>query len=367
MSKDTSSKRIDTIAEEAAEWYVVLKDADARTKKSFAAWLQTSPEHIHEFLAIASLWDALPELSSQPSVAELVALASAEPNVVAFSSPDSVPSARIETPKVRRRNFAGVAAAAAATATLAAVVIGGALTLMPPADDPNLYSTAIGEQTSLPLADGSIVTLNTQSTLRVAYSEGFRDIYLREGEALFDVAKDAARPFRVITEHAVIQAVGTQFNVHNHNGDVTVTVVEGIVDVNTNVGAVNPSGEIGTVLLAEAPAVIEQAVRLTVGQQARVAAGEVAVIDTTIDRAIAWQQRRLVFESLSLKDVIDEFNRYNDPPLLIDDHVLEALPISGVFRSNDRESFVQFLAQMQLAESHTRSDGTIVLRGMASE
>jgi transmembrane sensor len=103
---------------------------------------------------------------------------------------------------------------------------------------------------------------------------------------------------------------------------------------------------------------------LTVGQQARVESlsGQVAVTETRVAKATAWRERRLVFESLSLRDVIDEFNRYNDPPLAIEDPGLEQLPISGVFRANDRESFVQFLSQMQLAEADVRDDGTIVLR-----
>jgi len=354
MIKDTSSKRIDAIAEEAADWLVTLNSADSQAKAAFAAWLKTSPEHVNEFLAIAVLWDALPELSSQPSVAQLIARATTECNVVTLSREEPVLQPA-DTASGKRR-WLGFAAAA----TLAAVLIGGALTLVPLAGDPNLYTTAIGEQRSLSLPDGSLVTLNTQSTLRVAYSEAYRDIYLMNGEALFEVAKNPDRPFRVMADRAVIEAVGTQFNVINTAKDVTVTVVEGIVDVIT-AAARNQSGV--------PPPATQQAVRLTVGQQARVAtqSGEVAVVDAAIDNAIAWQERRLVFESLSLKDVIDEFNRYNDPPLLIEDATLRQLPISGVFQANDRESFVQFLTQMQLAEGTKRGDGTIVLRAMADE
>ena len=370
MSKDTSSKRIDAIAEEAAEWYVQLKDANARTKSEFAAWLKTSPEHVKEFLAIAALWEALPDLPSQPSVEKLIELATQEDNVVALSTAESVvPKVPLETAHIggkskTRRNWAGLAAAT----TVAAVIIGGALTLLPPPEDLNLYQTALGEQLSIPLPDGSLVTLNTQSILRVDYSEDYRDIRLTDGEALFDVAKNPERPFRVVTEHVVIQAVGTQFNVHHDQNDVTVTVVEGIVDVAST--SADQFGDVANLSsLEDAPPVISEPIRLTAGQQARVQSrsGEVAVVDISVDKAIAWQERRLVFESMSLKAVIDEFNRYNDPPLMIDHVALEQLPINGVFRSNDRESFVEFLSQMQLAESHTRADGTIVLRGLKSD
>lgn len=363
MSKET--KRIDVIAEEAAEWSISLKDGDAKSKAAFAAWLRTSPEHVKEFLSIATLWDALLELAAQPSVAELVELASANTNVVALTDPViSVPKALSETTRSKRRIIPWSIAAG-----VAVMIVGGALTFISPPEDPNRYTTAIGEQMSLSLDDGSIVMINTQSTLRIAYSEDFRDIFLEKGEALFDVAKNPERPFRVITEHAIIQAIGTQFNVRQVNGDIMVTVVEGIVDV----AATNPRSQAGDVAhltsVDDPLPAIKRSVMLTVGQQARVRSrsGDVAIVDTTVYKAISWQQRRLVFESLSLKDVVDEFNRYNDPPLLIDDVDLKQLPISGVFRSNDRESFVKFLSEMQLAKSHTRSDGTIVLRGVQSD
>ena len=361
MSKGISHKRRDVIAEEAADWFIRLKDADARSHSAFAAWLKTSPEHVEEFLAVAALWDSIPEVSAEPTVEELIALALGEENVVALSSGGPAAAPRSLAPQAPagaglRRWGIGLVAAA----MVAAVVIGGALTLRAPAVDPNLYTTAIGEQTSLPLADGSLVTLNTQSTLRVDYSGEFRDIHLTSGEALFDVAKDPERPFRVITERAIVTAVGTQFNVLNVADDVVVTVVEGIVDVSATTPPRSLPGGVAQVPDGHHPAG-HKPNRLTVGQQARVASGEVAVVETAVDKATAWKERRLVFEALSLGEVIDEFNRYNDPPLVIDDDDLRELPISGVFRANDRASFVAFLQKMDLASSQTRGDGTIVL------
>lgn len=364
------------IAEEAAEWFIALKYPEARTKAEFLEWLKVSPEHVGEFLAVAALWDALPDVSAQPSIEELARLAAGDDNVIALSDPNPpIPDAPVDTPQdavhsgTRRGPVRHVWLGFATAATLAVIVTGGLLTLVPPPEDPNLHTTAIGQQTSIPLPDGSMVTLNTQSTVRVDYSDGYRDIELLRGEALFDVAKDASRPFRVITDYAVIRAVGTQFNVRSAAEDVTVTVVEGIVDVSVT-AARNPPGKAARGSTADQPAsAVIEPVRLTVGQQATVESrsGEVTLVQAKVGKAIAWQQRRLVFESLSLKEVIDEFNRYNDPPLLIDDRELEQLPISGVFRSNDRDSFVQFLSQMGLAEPHTRADGTIVLRSPQSD
>ena len=102
---------------------------------------------------------------------------------------------------------------------------------------------------------------------------------------------------------------------------------------------------------------------LEVGQQAQVAEGvvEATAEDVDVEDAVAWRQRRLIFDALPLKQVIEEFNRYVDPPMEIEERKLESLPISGVFRSNDRDSFLQFLSQMKLAKSYVRADGTVVL------
>ena len=465
MSKENHHKRRDVIAEEAASYLVELESPQADTKAKLAAWLKTSPEHVEEFLAVAELWGALPDVAKQPSIEELVALAAGEDNVIDLaylaeagdhsapatssvsntrgsrknprssrscgrlpwerrpaamrsqSRQDGAPTGVFETasskkgtphscagaspfftseptatpehpsstvahgysgcrgqfdphssPVPTRRRLRTWSLRFAAAATIATITIIGALQFLPPPIDPNVHTTAIGEQTSLPLPDGSMVTINTQSTLKIAYSNQFRDIHLVSGEALFDVTKDPERPFRVMTEHAVVTAVGTQFNVRNVADDVVVTVVEGIVDVEATHRASMGPGQVGA-----APAVNElagrqpegrQPARLTVGQQARIAAGEVAVIETAVDKATAWRERRLVFESLTLAEVIDEFNRYNDPPLLIDDPALRELPISGVFRANDRDSFVAFLKTMDLAQSRTLIDGTIVLHGI---
>jgi len=357
MDKSRQAKRQDRIAEEAGEWFVQMQDADVETKSSFVAWLKASPEHVREYLEAAAIWAELPALKSQPSAAQLAAAANAhsDPNVVAIFE-EALAETELATPNNPRTwrwwsMAAGVAAIIIATAVF-----------LPPAEDPNVLQTAIGEQTSFSLDDGSVVTLNTQSQVRLNYSEQYRDIVLLNGEALFDVAKDAERPFRVITDWAVIEAVGTQFNVLHTQESVTVTVVEGTIEV-----AVRGRPAIGsnnsTTPNASSGAAATVPIPVTVGQQAEINArsGEVAVIDMDVETAMAWQDRRLIFESLSLGEVIDQFNRYNDPPLLIGDPELSQLPISGVFKSNDRASFVQFLQQMNLAESQTRSDGTIVL------
>ena len=354
-------KRNQLLAAEAADWVIALPHADRETRKAFAAWLRTSPEHIREFLTVSAIWGALPELSSQPPVEELVRMAAAQPNVVEMPAAHRRPLKR--TPG---RDGAWPRWMGRAAVVLAAVAAGAILFFLPPADSLNLHATMTGEQLSVPLPDGSMVTLNTRSTVRVAYSERYRDVHLIDGEAFFEAPKDLARPFRVITERAVIEAVGTQFNVRKNAGEVTVTVVEGVVDVSAvRSGADAAEAAKSRVARFNSP----NGMRLKVGQQARLQAdsGHPIVVDAEVEKAIAWRERRLLFDALPLKAVIEEFNRYNDPPVVIQDKQLELLPISGVFRSDDRDSFLQFLLQMQVAEVSTRAGGSIVITSISGD
>lgn len=372
MTKHTAKRRSELIAEEAAEWFIALRTPDAKAKSEFVEWLRASPEHVSEYLSIAALWEMLPQAKGQPSPGELVRLAAGTENVVELGQCD-VGAERSSSPVQTAHRGSGLSrwflgAAAAALAGAAAL---GVLTQFT-GIDPNLYATEIGEQASISLPDGSIVTLNTRSTVRFEYGDSYRDVKLLSGEALFDVSKDPARPFRVMADSVVVQAVGTQFNVRKRSSDVTVTVVEGMVDVSASKGDRAPAGKVARRSdgsgSPSGPAPV-QPVRLAVGQQARVQSrsGQVSVVETTVTEAIAWQERRLVFESITLGRVIEEFNRYNHPPLEIDDPSLEQLPISGIFRAHDRESFVLFLSEMRLAESYQRADGTIVLRAVTEK
>ena len=206
MSSRISHKRRDLIAEEAAGWFFELGTADTCLNDAFAAWLKTSPEHVEEFLAVAALWETLPEVSGQPSIVELVALAASDRNIVELGSVVDERRGNDSVGTARRSRALPWLFGMAAVATLAAIMIVGTLSLRTPPVDTNRYTTAIGEQISSPLPDGSLITLNTQSVLQVDYSEGFRDIHLLQGEAFFEVADDASRPFRVITKHAVATA-----------------------------------------------------------------------------------------------------------------------------------------------------------------
>lgn len=367
------SSRLDRITDEAALWFVRAQapEFSGADREEFASWLAASAEHVLEYLSVAAVSREIRESSPHMDVDALVALARQcgdQHNVVAMHATRPVIGKEPRDSTHRRgRRSVWTVAASVATAGLAGVWF--ALT-----SGPLVHTTGVGEQAAFPLSDGSVVVLNTQSSIEVDYTESDRTVRLLTGEVLFEVREDADRPFRVLTDLAVIRAVGTVFNVRQR-GDVTnVTVIEGTVDVRL----LDAHDEPGAPALKSADAVVPLAgdaaaheglpdrdglVRLDAGQQARVEeqSPEVVVLDANTEDTTAWRQRRLVFESRSLADVVAEFNLYGDVQIEIGEVELADRSISGSFDADDPKSFALFLSTADLAHAARRADGTIVL------
>src|SRR5690606_2011811 len=164
------------------------------------------------------------------------------------------------------------------------------------------YSTRLGEVKVTPLADGSVMTLNTASRVVVTFSDTQRSIRLLEGEALFDVARDAARPFVVAAGEARVRAVGTSFMVRRlGDAPVQVLVREGIVEVSRNAGNATP----GPVRVAANTRAVESSSSVT-----PVAA--MPVEPAVIRRELAWREGRIAFQGETLGQAAAQFSRYSE-------------------------------------------------------
>jgi transmembrane sensor len=338
------------IYEEASGWFVECRagDLDESSRREFDKWLRKSPEHVSAYLEVAAIWNEGPRLDPSPKwdAESLIAQARKDPNnVVALSAgsavlklDESVPpaqtvaSAEPRRMSSRRRFFA-------LAASVAALAISGTwawLALSSPE-----YTTTIGEQRSIELADGSTVSMNSKSRIRIRYSKGERAVDLLDGQALFHVAKDRSRPFLVSADGMRIRAVGTQFDVYEKHEGTTVTVLEGQVAV------LAPSALASTTGSAEVQRgdVIPLAtILVSAGEQLTVTPKLAQKSDhPNIAAATAWTQRQIIFDSATLSEVAEEFNRYNERQLMIDDAALNGLHISGVFSSTDPDSLISFL------------------------
>jgi transmembrane sensor len=195
------------------------------------------------------------------------------------------------------------------------------------------FETALGEQRSVVLADGSLVTLNTSSSIEVHMVKDRRTVHLLAGEALFDVAHDPARPFDVVAGTTTVRAVGTQFDVDRRPGATTVTVVEGRVAVITGSGDVRQQHE--------------SRLPLAAGEQVTLGPHVTRLpVRTDAATTVAWTQRKLIFAHRQLGEVAAEFNRYNRQRIEIRSAELRSQEVSGVFQANDPASFLTFLSRL---------------------
>jgi transmembrane sensor len=219
---------------------------------------------------------------------------------------------------------------------------------------PSDYVSGVGERRVIHLDDGSTVTLNTQSRMRVWLTPRGRDIDLLDGEALFAVAHDARRPFRVHVGHTVVEAVGTEFSVYRGDHGTKVSVVEGRVKIfayqspaplilNPNVVAWTEKGAADF----ERP---PPPIPVSAGEEAEVSnAGDGStdfdverkvVTQAEIDHGLAWVNGQLVFENATLAETIEEFNRYNRRKLEINDPTLAQIRLGGAFSSTNVDEFI---------------------------
>ncbi len=206
----------------------------------------------------------------------------------------------------------------------------GVVAVMLPALGAQTYATARGEVRSVPLGDGSVIWLNTDSKVRVDYSDSHRGVLLVAGEALFDVAKDRSRPFIVRADEMNVRAVGTSFSVSRLAGQpIEVLVREGIVDMGPRAASGPP-------------------VRLTAGARAVARdSGPVRVSmpgDHAVLRSLSWSKGLLDFDGATLTEAAATFARYSDQRIIIDDPEIARRSVTGLFSSTNPVGFAEAVA-----------------------
>jgi transmembrane sensor len=325
------------VAQQAGTWFIANQSGSLEQdeRAAFVAWLKASPVHVEEYLGVALIAHDLPAAAEDPQepLESLLELARADDSDGVVRLEASLPVREPAPKRMRAPHGWSFATSIAAMVLLAASVLwwvrdGEFLGL------PRAYQTAHGEQSVTQLPDGSELRLNTDSAVTVRYTRSERVVEIARGQALFTVARDDHRRFRVAAGDAQIIAVGTQFDIHRRPHSTIVTVVEGSVAVLA--GQPPPPG-----VTAFPPG----ALRVNAGYQVHVDAGGVLAqpIPVDVQQTVAWLQQKIAFHGRPLGEVADEFNRYGSIPIEIDDAALRALPISGVFDAYDIDSFVAFL------------------------
>lgn len=209
-------------------------------------------------------------------------------------------------------------------------------------------NTAVGERRDIALPDGSIVRLNTASRVEVRMEAQARIVRLLDGEALFEVAHDARRPFFVDVDHSRIRAVGTQFNVRLRQDLVELTVTEGTVAV-----ATSDDGR----ALRDLP-------HFSAGSGASIRQGMIARTSLDPDsfrQRTAWQEGVIELDGNTVEQAVAEFNRYRATPLVIGDQRIATMRIGGRFGISESNRFIAALQQTLPVEAVAGSDGAVML------
>lgn len=221
----------------------------------------------------------------------------------------------------RRRSVIG-GLAAAVTAAVTAAIFGSATWY----NRGTSYATNLGEIRRVPLADGSVMAINSATEVRVQMAGRAREIELSKGEAWFQVAKDPSRPFVVAAGRVKARAVGTAFSVRMHEAAVEVLVNEGIVETWSDEN---------------------ESLRLRIAAGERIMISDRAIVhyeatkSSSVDRALAWRGGLIDLNGTELSEAADEFNRYNQRLIVIADPKLAVEKFDGLFSVNDPEGFAE--------------------------
>ena len=329
-NKDQPRQKLISTAESA--WFAKVNagDLSGQTNQEFLEWLERNSANEQNYEKCELIWELCGELEHDPEIAAAIAACDEEIRIRTEAQSSRSAFSADRTSRLQRlliplRSKVGMLAMAAAV--LLAIWI---------PQMPLTYDTEIGERRSVTLADGSSVTLNTDTELVVRFQASQRDIELKRGEAIFNVAHDADRPFVVHAAHGTARAVGTRFNVLLEQDQVTVSVLEGSVAVRSRVtdrDTSQPGAE---------PAPAANVKLLKVGEAVNY--WEEGTISeprkARLGRIDAWQQGKLEFDSDSLASVIKEHNRYALKKIVIADDDLNKIQVSGVFNANDTKSLL---------------------------
>lgn len=345
------------IEECAAAWLARRDGGDwsSEDEARLEEWLSEATAHRVAFLRLESAWDGARRARALSSCPAGTVPA---PDEWRQSPYFQVTAAAVANTPTRYPVWLRRAAAASVVAAMAVGATGYFLNWFGPG---SVYSTPVGVISSVPLADGSVVTLNTASRIRVEFQPKERRVVLESGEAYFVVKRNPARPFIVIAGAQRIVDVGTQFSVLRGSAGIRVVVTEGTVrfesaPTNPQLGSPSPPT---TVPLAPA----ESDVPLTAGTVALAQDGDLLVHKESVRQAedmVSWRQGYLTFHDTTLADAVAEFNRYTVQRITIEDPKVAGIRISGTFRPANATAFVRLLHDAYAIDVRKSSEGIVL-------
>jgi len=330
----------------AADWLVRLQSTEVSLEETLAwqAWINENPANAKAFARLEEISLALRDLPAPVAVpAALLERDRYDASVAIGNWKPRLAG------KPRRTTWPWASLGVAASFSLGVLVF--AFWKSP--TEIKSFETEIGENRSVTLADGSIIALGGDTRIEVALSKKVRAIELSKGEALFKVAKDSARPFKVRAGDATIIAVGTEFNVERDSDRSVVSVTEGQVEVKPIVGLL-------PVFLNEFKPKL-RSVHVDAGQQTTAGSAGVEEPTKMEDPATGWQIGHLAFRLQPLRYVLEDVNRYAHKPIVLETESMGSLVITGTVERENIGGWVKSLEHAFDLQATEEAD-QIVLR-----
>jgi len=328
------------VDEEAAVWTWRMDSCDITPadQQAYDAWLRQDPRHRRAMDELSKVWGALDGLAEAKRGEKIATFTDAAKRAA-----------------LRGRHPWWFAAAAMLALVVAATV------WLQKGREVQTLATAVGQQRTVTLADGSIVSLNTNTILETDLSRRVRQIYLRKGEAHFQVAHDRSRPFLVHAGDAVVRAVGTQFEVRLLTDQhIDVVVNEGRVEVQAAAPA-SPASTVGAGAGARSIATVRD---LSAGQRLSTATADYAVVPVSpaqLSSELALREGAIIFDGQPLSDAIAEIERYTDARIVVGDPRIAGLRVGGRFRTDDVQGFFDGLQAALPVTIRRTADGLIYI------
>lgn len=340
MTREPDSlNREDRALAEASAWRIRLSE-DASLEPDFEIWLAEGPENVEAWRKVMSAWRLFGDHEASPAVVAL------RRDALAHAERTSRRLGRFQPARWRM-----TAAALLCAVAVSGAAAGGYYWLQ---TQPVVQTTDRGERRSMLLADGSRVSLDSSSDVRIRYTDDARTLELKKGQARFDVAHDPQRPFSVRAGSQTVIAIGTAFNVELVDGKVFVTLIEGrvtVVDDDAPAPPVSP----------QAPPRIEHV--LEAGQQLAAAPAVAPIIrDADVARVVAWERGQLDFDDETLGDVVARVNRYTTRRIVVRDAEIASLRVSGVVDTTDVFGLIDLVTSYLPVDAAPARNGVIELR-----
>jgi transmembrane sensor len=315
---------------QAEAWLARLLSPHCRPedRAAFEDWLAQSPDHVDAYLEAELVHATAGKLASD----DLLRAAARQ--------------ARRRMGEAGARRGRWFSAISGIAATLA-IALGAAYWLTrAPVVTVEQYATAVGEQRTVVLSDGTAMLLDTGSSVTTRFSDRERRVVMERGRVQFSVGRDPRRPFLVQAGPGTVRDIGTTFQVSRTGEEVTVGLIEGAVEVAVGEDASTASRS-----------------TLAPGEQVAIDAKGALQVKRPLDLAVAqaWPRGDLVFKERRLDQLLAEMNRYSQTQVRLADPELGALTVSGVFHIDDQQALVTALERGWSLRAERVGDHEIVL------